>query len=233
MKNSYANDDVFPIIARLITDHTYRTSEFVTHMQLVQSVLSSTDGASLVAAATRENKLDEKGTAVSMVAGFSQRYTIGKNAFSHLFERKKMGSTYAYRSTQSTPTASNVTAPLVDPDLQGVEGDLKMRAHLVRERDPSLRIKKLKSITDEGKRPTCECCGFDAGTTFPGIESYIVEVHHRVPLSNQSGKTVTKLNDLAVLCPTCHRAIHRSGGTSVEDFRARFFHPVEPDSRPS
>ena len=200
IKNSYANDDAFPIVARLITDHTYRTSEFVTHAQLVQAVLDSKDGASLVATASSENKLDERGTAVSMVAGFSQRYTIGKNAFSHLFERKKIGSTYAYRSTQSTPTASNVAAPLFDPDLQGVEGDLKMRAHLVRERDPSLRIKKLKSITDEGKRPTCECCGFDAGTTFPGIEWHIVEVHHRVPLSIQAGKVVTKLKDLAVLC---------------------------------
>jgi len=44
----------------------------------------------------------------------------------------------------------------------------------------------------------------------PALEDFC-EVHHLVPLGKDSGERVTSLEDLAVLCANCHRAIHRLG----------------------
>lgn len=37
----------------------------------------------------------------------------------------------------------------------------------------------------------------------------IFECHHRVPLATVIGARKTKPEDLAVVCPNCHRALHR------------------------
>lgn len=37
----------------------------------------------------------------------------------------------------------------------------------------------------------------------------LYECHHRVPLADLAIVRSTKASDLAILCPTCHRAIHR------------------------
>jgi len=42
------------------------------------------------------------------------------------------------------------------------------------------------------------------------LTSDIFEVHHRRLLSKAKGTVKTNLTDLAVLCPNCHRAIHRT-----------------------
>ena len=47
---------------------------------------------------------------------------------------------------------------------------------------------------------------------------------HRRPLAEAVGSVTTRLEDLALLCPNCHRAIHRTAPLmSVEEFRTRFF----------
>jgi 5-methylcytosine-specific restriction protein A len=44
---------------------------------------------------------------------------------------------------------------------------------------------------------------------YHGLASDIFECHHTVPLASVLGSRRTRLEDLAVLCPTCHRATHR------------------------
>ena len=41
-----------------------------------------------------------------------------------------------------------------------------------------------------------------------GSDEGVFEIHHRKPLSELSETTLTSLEDLAVLCPSCHRLIH-------------------------
>jgi 5-methylcytosine-specific restriction protein A len=51
----------------------------------------------------------------------------------------------------------------------------------------------------------------------------VCEVHHRRPLAEASGPVTTRIEDLAILCANCHRAIHQTRPLlSVEDFRDRF-----------
>ena len=98
------------------------------------------------------------------------------------------------------------------------EGGVLFRQHTVRERDPKLRKRKLDSVRRQGLPLTCEVCGLQPSVLYPGVEASdsLLDVHHVVPLS-VSGVTTTRLADLAVLCPSCHRAIHASKPWATPD----------------
>jgi predicted HNH restriction endonuclease len=101
------------------------------------------------------------------------------------------------------------------PDLEddiprtGKEGRKRWRTHLRRERVPALvREKKRRHRAATGGL-ACEACGFDFDSGY-GLSDFC-EVHHRVPLAKGEFERETRLEDLAVLCSNCHRAIHRLG----------------------
>lgn len=116
---------------------------------------------------------------------------------------------YATGSDLAQTFARDALVPPTEDDLEGVdEGGLSTRQHLVRERDRGLRKRKVDSVRKAGKPIECEACGFDFGSVYGEHGRDYCEVHHRVPL-HQSGQTMTKLDDLAILCANCHRMIHR------------------------
>lgn len=69
----------------------------------------------------------------------------------------------------------------------------------------------------------CECCAADLRGRFPDIGEGALEVHHRKALSaNQADRTQTSLDDLAVLCATCHRLVHQVPDLSIDVVAARW-----------
>ena len=101
-------------------------------------------------------------------------------------------------------TASAADLEPIGLELESREGTLVMRMHLRRERDRSLVRRKKEAVLSKSGVLACEACDSIPAQIW-GHD--LTEVHHLRPLS--SGETVTKLNDLAILCPTCHRAAHR------------------------
>jgi hypothetical protein len=224
VSTSFTHGEVFPVVHRLITDRTCKGSDFITHQELVDGLLGSRDGVDLVTAAEPNSKFDRRGIASNMVAWFSQRFTAGVNEFSELLQREKVDGSWAYRSTQVRPTApleSVAVIPDVDPSI--MEGNPELVAHIRRERSPALVKAKLQKVRAESGRLECACCGFDAKVAFPGLGFPIVEVHHRTSLATYEASMPTSLDDLAVLCPTCHRALHRAGDVTVEAFTETYF----------
>lgn len=58
----------------------------------------------------------------------------------------------------------------------------------------------------------CECCNLDFGKQYGEIGEGFIEVHHMIPLSSLTPESYKAYNiekDFAVLCPNCHRMIHR------------------------
>lgn len=98
-----------------------------------------------------------------------------------------------------------------DPDVEDLgvaEGGLLLARHFKRERNRTLRNKKIESVKKAGLPVACEVCTFNFQTTYgPRGQDYI-DVHHVLPL-HASGPTTTYLKDLALLCANCHRMIHR------------------------
>ncbi|MGR3870492.1 HNH endonuclease [Streptomyces graminifolii] len=93
-------------------------------------------------------------------------------------------------------------------DYSAPEGRLLLRRHLSRERNRSLRKKKIASVLRQGGRLTCEACGFDFEEVYGERGDGYIECHHVVPL-HEAGEGRTRLGDLALICANCHRMIHR------------------------
>lgn len=217
---SFRHDETFPIIARLIGQSRGDINGFVGHETIVNAMLSDPEGLTIVAKARdRAAWSDDRVAASNMVAWFSQQITIGNSRWGELFDREQQRGAWAYRSKTA------VSPPIApDPELAAVEGDPRLFFHLKRERDPALARAKRESARRPDGQLTCEACGFLMRDVYPGLTGDVCEVHHRRSLAEAVGAVVTRLEDLALLCPNCHRAIHRTRPLmSVEDFRASFF----------
>lgn len=100
-------------------------------------------------------------------------------------------------------------APLNDDIEEAVfyEGRTFTKLHTSRERNPNLRRK----VLDERERRhalKCEICTADFMHLPQSLRRSAFEVHHLVPLS-ESGARSVRIADLALLCATCHRLVHR------------------------
>ena len=95
-----------------------------------------------------------------------------------------------------------------DEEFSADEGRLLYRRHRARERDRQLVKRKLASVLKATGGLRCEVCGLDAAVKYGDIAEGVVDVHHVVPL-HLAGEGTTRLRDLAVVCPTCHRVLHR------------------------
>ncbi|MFF2651985.1 HNH endonuclease [Streptomyces sp. NPDC058045] len=93
-------------------------------------------------------------------------------------------------------------------DYSAPEGRLLMRRHQARERNQSLRKKKIASVLRRGERLACEVCTFDFEGVYGDRGAGYIECHHVLPL-HVAGEGQTKLSDLALICANCHRMIHR------------------------
>ncbi|MBD2318528.1 DUF4357 domain-containing protein [Phormidium tenue] len=93
-----------------------------------------------------------------------------------------------------------------DDELAFSEGKKVERLHKLIERD--------KTVVDLAKKKAklrdpflcCSVCGFSFLKVYG--EDFI-EAHHTKPLSEITGETETKVEDLAIVCSNCHRMLHR------------------------
>jgi hypothetical protein len=70
-------------------------------------------------------------------------------------------------------------------------------------------------------RLACEACDLDFAERYGELGEGFIECHHTVPLGRGSER-VTSLSDLALLCPNCHRMIHRPARVlTVAELRER------------
>lgn len=98
----------------------------------------------------------------------------------------------------------------IGDDHSAVEGAASYRFTVARERNQELRRLKIAQARSNAQgHLICEVCGLEPEDRYNQQGDSLIDVHHIIPLST-SGPTRTHLDDLAVLCPTCHRAIHAS-----------------------
>ena len=67
----------------------------------------------------------------------------------------------------------------------------------------------------------CEGCALDLHRIYPDHWEGLIEAHHKRPLSQapREGEQLS-VDDFALLCPTCHRLIHRMGCPDLPRFVA-------------
>ncbi len=114
------------------------------------------------------------------------------------------------------PTGKPLSGDGTPQDLEYTEGGKVLRTHLRTERDSSAArlAKELARKRSKNGKLACEACRCVPEDDYRGLD--LIEAHHRVPLSR--GIRVTKPEDFAMLCPCCHRAVHKliNGGIPAE-----------------
>jgi hypothetical protein len=102
-----------------------------------------------------------------------------------------------------------------------VEGRVVVVRHRARERDAAFMAKvKARRLATHG-HAKCECCGMVVEHVYgPELRGFI-EGHHTRPVASLSdeGEQIRD-EDIALLCPTCHRVAHRTGCLTLPDLRA-------------
>lgn len=103
-------------------------------------------------------------------------------------------------------------------DLEYTEGNKVLRTHLRTERNPKATklAKEFARKKSKSGKLTCEACGGIPEDDYEGAD--LIEAHHRIPLSR--GARETKPEDFAMLCPCCHRAVHKLINSDVDHFEA-------------
>ena len=102
------------------------------------------------------------------------------------------------------------------------EGQVVYKLHKLRERNQTINKKKKEIYHRRHGKLDCEVCGFDFNAVYGELGSGYIEAHHRVPLSELSGESKTRLDDLALVCSNCHRMLHREINTlSVDELKKR------------
>ncbi|QAY36076.1 hypothetical protein ETN89_12620 [Photobacterium damselae subsp. damselae] len=91
------------------------------------------------------------------------------------------------------------------------EGKFRYVLHKRRERSSALRKAKVEHFLTTNDFIHCELCRVNLNDKYPSSlsEGYI-EVHHIKPISTLAEHTPTHIDDLILLCPNCHRMVHRT-----------------------
>jgi hypothetical protein len=89
------------------------------------------------------------------------------------------------------------------------EGKLKLKQHLVRERNPEV-IKLAKELfIERHSKLFCEVCDFDFVEHYGELGEGYIEGHHTKPISEMAENEETKVEDISLVCANCHRMLHR------------------------
>lgn len=92
-----------------------------------------------------------------------------------------------------------------------LEGNKKLMLHIKRERSSALRKAKVIHFLKSHKTIHCELCKVNLSDLYPAkLASGFIEVHHIKPISSLTYVSPTRFEDLILLCPNCHRMIHRT-----------------------
>ncbi|UPO77375.1 HNH endonuclease [Arthrobacter sp. Helios] len=115
---------------------------------------------------------------------------------------------------------------LLEDEIEAPEGRLLRSWVVKRERDRKLRQRKIQQVKQRGDAVTCSVCSFDFLETYGERGRDYIEVHHVIPL-HISGQTITRLDDLGLLCSNCHRMIHRGVWLTPEQLKNLRGKPTE------
>lgn len=69
----------------------------------------------------------------------------------------------------------------------------------------------------------CSACGIDMSQIYGDIGQHYIELHHKIPYSNikENEKRTLTEQEFCVLCPNCHRMIHKLPDASDIDLLSR------------
>jgi 5-methylcytosine-specific restriction protein A len=116
----------------------------------------------------------------------------------------------AIRTGASAPEVSKQEERAADEEEEEFpEGKVLYRLHHARERSVGLREKAKAAALEKKGCLACAACGLDFHAKYGEVGRGYIECHHTIPVSELQPDSTTKLKDVVLLCPNCHRMVHR------------------------
>lgn len=121
---------------------------------------------------------------------------------SELFGQTNAGSAIALVEAEAQPEVEA-------EEISGKEGRLLTRLHVYKERDR----KFAKQVRDHYRHANggvlrCEACGCEPAKLYGALGESSMEAHHKIPIEQLQPDSVTLVQDMAMVCASCHRVIH-------------------------
>lgn len=97
-----------------------------------------------------------------------------------------------------------------ESEIAGKEGKLLTRIHVYRERDKAFAIMAKKYYRNRnGGKLHCQACGLDPILLYGEDGERCIEAHHTIPIEELQPDSETRVQDMAMVCASCHRIIHK------------------------
>lgn len=97
----------------------------------------------------------------------------------------------------------------MDLDGEFPEGKVTERKHKFKERNSKVVLLAKQNFKNKHGRLFCQACEFDFEKEYGQIGAEFIEAHHSIAVSEMKEGHKTKVEDFAILCPNCHRIIHK------------------------
>lgn len=101
--------------------------------------------------------------------------------------------------------------PEVDiEEIVGKEGKILTRVHSYKERDRkfSQTVRKHFRNINNGFLH-CMACGLQPNKMYKGVDAErCIEAHHKIPIEELQPDSITRVEDMVMVCSNCHRIIH-------------------------
>lgn len=166
-----------------------------------------------------KNGLHKVGVSWQLIKKGADAFRIGKGdnlLFREVTERAELLPILLKFIDGPLPSSNRPGGDEAPNDLEYTEGGKVLRTHLRTERDGNAArmAKELARKRSKNGKLACEACACVPEDDYRGLD--LIEAHHRIPLSR--GVRATKPEDFAMLCPCCHRAVHKliNGGIPAD-----------------
>ncbi|MDD3118913.1 MAG: HNH endonuclease [Victivallales bacterium] len=145
---------------------------------------------------TRKHPITEKSHSPELAAYLESVYDMPSIA-------DQTGHNAASTDQPDAVTAEAINAPIISEAEEGLK---RYREYVVfyQRNQPLINAKKALHQNDY----RCEVCGFSFKDKYGTAAKECLEVHHINPLAEREGKSITKIEDLILLCQNCHALIH-------------------------
>ena len=132
------------------------------------------------------------------------------------FGMTNVGSASGLMKVESLPATD------LEDEITGKEGRILTRIHAYKERDRKLSKAAKKYYKSKfGGKLHCVACELDPETLYSEQGDRCIEAHHKVPIEELQPDSITRVDDLLMVCASCHRVIHsRKPCLTVEEVRA-------------
>ena len=124
----------------------------------------------------------------------------------------------------ASPTSKVIAAMMCNPEVE--VGEVQLAAMEGRHYLAEAKFRRRnRALIEEKKRQSdgkCSVCSFDFKTAYKGLERDLLVGHHVEPIGKRNKASKTTLDDIDILCPNCHAAVHsQDPPLTAEELRGR------------